>query len=114
MDAKLTLMNTKAGRRFAGFMKAYNTGDPDIIYDFVKHYTTDEALTAQPVKTWAKQLMTIHRHIGPMKVEQVVASDEYRVVVLMGAQAGGLYTTEIAVSEDYPHKVAEFKHEPAG
>ncbi len=114
METKVALMKSKAGRRFAGFMKAYNTGDPDVIYDFVKQYTTDEALQAQPVKTWAKQLITIYQHIGTMKVEQVVAADEYRVVVVMGAQAGGLYTTELAVSEDYPHKVAEFKHEPTG
>jgi hypothetical protein len=44
----------------------------------------------------------------------VIASDEYRVIVLMQGKAdGGLYLTEMTVLEDYPHKVAEYKQQPA-
>ncbi len=114
MQNKLTLTQSKAGRRFMGFMKVFNSANADAMQQFVADYTTDEALNAQTAAEWEAQLGRIYAATGPMKVFQVIAADEYRVVVLMQASTNGaLFITEMAVSEDYPHKIAEFIHRPA-
>ena len=44
---------------------------------------------------------------------QVLAIDKYKVVVLMEPQQGdGFYMTEMAVEEDYPHRVSSFSIQP--
>lgn len=107
-----TLTQTKAGRRFMGFMKAFNTGDD--LHAYATNYITADALEKHPPEEWARQLRQIHAATGRLRVIQVVAADEYRVVVLMQAQTdSALYLTEMAVSEDYPHKIMEFIHRPA-
>ena len=109
------LMQTKAGRRFAGFLKTFNAGDLDSIESFVADYSTDEALEANSAAEWRTELNHILEVTGGLRVQQVLAADEYRVVILMEARTNGvLYLTEMAVSEDYPHKIAEFIQRPAG
>jgi len=112
-DAKTKLMTSKAGRRFAGFMKAFNTGDADIVYDFVKQYTTDEALEKQSVTDWTRELLRIHRATGGLKLHDVLDAEEYRVRAVLQAKGGVLVETTMTVSEEYPHKVAQFIQQPA-
>lgn len=107
-------MRTKAGRRFAGFMKTFNAGDVEQIQDFVTQYITDDALAQNTTNEWIEHLGAIYTLTGGLRAVQVMASDEYRVVLLMQAHSdASLHIVEIAVSEDYPHKVAEFIHRPA-
>lgn len=109
MNARAQLMKTKAGRRFAGFMVAFNSGDPAKIHAFVSDYTTDEALVQNDADQWSAELERIHTATGGLRIMQVLAAEEYRVVVLMQAHDNPtLITAEMAVSEDYPHKIAEF------
>jgi hypothetical protein len=114
MENKLALTQTKAGRRFMGFMKAFNSGDPAIIGGYIAEYAAGESLKSHNVDDWRDELTRIYSATGGMKLAQVIASDEYRVIVLMqGKAGGGLYLTEMTVLEDYPHKVAEYKQQPA-
>lgn len=114
MDNRGALASSKAGRRFMGFMATFNRGDTQQLRDFVAQYTIDEALEMHSVDEWTRHLSAIYDATGGMRVYQVVGADEYRVVVLMQAHANNaLYLVEMAVSEDYPHKIAEFKHRPA-
>lgn len=109
MQARVQLMKTKAGRRFAGFLAAFNSGDPVKIRAFVAAYTTDEALAEHDTDQWHDELVRIHELTGGLRVLQVLAAEEYRVVVLLQAQDNAtLVTAEMAVSEDYPHKIAAF------
>ncbi len=108
-------MQTKVGRRFAGFLKTFNTGNPDAIERFIAEYSTDEALEANSLAEWRTELKRVHDATGGLRVQQVLATDEYRMVVLMEARTNGmLYLTEMAISEGYPHKIAEFSQQPAG
>lgn len=114
MDIRSDLMKTKAGRRFAGFMATFNRGDAHKLRAFISEYTTDEALQSNPVDDWMAHLELIYGSTGGLRAVQILASDEYRVLLLMQAHAdGSLHVVEMAVSEDYPHKVAEFIHHPA-
>ncbi|RMG70320.1 MAG: hypothetical protein D6711_17610 [Chloroflexi bacterium] len=109
MDVKTTLTKTKAGRRFMGFMRAVNQGDERVLRTTVTQYITEEALQLHDAETWVKQLMHIHQTTGGLKAIQVLASDEYRVLVMMQAKSDHrLHIVDMAVSEEYPHQVSQF------
>ncbi len=114
MDVKETLSKTKAGRRFVGFMRAVNSGDPAMIQTQVQ-YIADKALEAHSAQIWGAQLHYIHAITDGLKALQVVASDEYQVVVLMQAYKDNrLHLIDMIVEEEYPHKVMQFIQRIAG
>lgn len=114
MDTKETLSKTKAGRRFVGFMRALNSGDPDMLRAQML-YIADKALEAHSSDIWYAQLQYIHAITGGLKAVQVVASDEYQVVVLMQAHKDNrLHLIDMIVEEEYPHKVIQFMQRVAG
>jgi hypothetical protein len=113
MHNKFTLTSTKAGHRLMGFMAAFNAGDPDRLREFIAQYTTDQALEQDSLDDWVDQLTAIYALTGGLRVFQLIGADEYRVVVLMQSHANSvLHFVEMAVSEDYPHKILEFSHRP--
>jgi hypothetical protein len=96
-------------------MKAFNSGDSANMRDFIAAYTTEEALGLHGVEGWTEQITRIYEQTGGLRVQQVLAAEEYRVVVLMQAhQQSALHILEMAASEDYPHKVAALTHRAAG
>lgn len=114
MDVKTTLSKTKAGRRFVGFMRALNSGDPDMLRAQML-YIADKALEAHSADIWYAQLQYIYAITGGLKAVQVVASDEYQVIVLMQAHKDHrLHLIDIMVEEDYPHKVIQFMQRIGG
>lgn len=100
------LGKTKAGRRFIGFMRAFNRHDS---YDSLVRESVAE--TATDAATWVAELQRMHTTTGGLRVMQVIATDEYRVVVLMQAQQDdALHIIDMGVSEDYPHHVTHLSH----
>lgn len=92
-----------------GFMRTLNKGDQEEIRTLAQTTITDEALAAHSADVWAAQIMYIHAITGGLKVVNVLGEDEYRVVVLMQAQKNErLHIIDMAVEEDYPHRVAQF------
>lgn len=109
MDHKATLASTKAGRRFMGFMAVVNSGDADRIRDAVHTSISEEALNAHGPEIWTAQLQYIHAMSGGLRVVQVVASEELRVVVMMQAHKNQrLHIIDLAVEEEYPYRIARF------
>jgi len=109
MQNKIQLGKTKAGRRFMGFMRTFNSGDPAAIETALQDAITEESLEKHDVATWLAQMQYIYSITEGLRVFQVLASDEYQVVVLMQAQKDDrLHIIEMVVSEDYPHKIAAF------
>lgn len=114
MDVKETLGKTKAGRRFVGFMRALNTGDPNIMQAHLD-YIADKSLEKHPKEIWLAQLQYIHAITDGLKAIQVMASDEYQVLVMMQAHKDQrIHLIEMVVEEEFPHKVAQFIQRIAG
>lgn len=92
-----------------GFMRVINQGDPEAIAQLVQEAIAEDALQAHNPEIWAAQLQYIHAMSGGLRVMQLMAEDEYRVVVLMQAQKNTRqHVVDMTVSEDYPHKVVQF------
>lgn len=92
-----------------GFMRTLNKGDEAEIRTLAQVAITDEALAAHSPEIWAAQLLYIRAITGGLRVVNILGEDEYRVVVLMQAQDNErLHIIDMAVEEDYPHRVAQF------
>jgi hypothetical protein len=109
MDTRATLASTKAGRRLMGFMAVVNSGDPDRIRDIVHTSISEDALNAHGPDVWTAQLQYIHAMSGGLRVMQVIASEELRVVAMMQAHKNQrLHIIDLAVEEEYPYRIARF------
>lgn len=109
MDTRTALTRTKAGRRLMGFLRTLNMGDAEAINSLVESAITDDALQAHGPEIWTAQLQYVHAITGGLRIVQVLADEEYRVVVLAQArQDSRMHLLDVAVAEEYPHKVAQF------
>jgi hypothetical protein len=114
METQIALTRTKAGRRLMGLLVTFNSGDGDRLRAYIAEHTASEVLQRNPVEEWTDQLIRIYRISDGLKIHQVVATDEYKVVVLVRAHSDGAFSlVELAVSDEYPYKIAEFLHRPA-
>ncbi len=108
---KMTLMKAAAGRRYMAFLTIYNSGNTERLRTFIEDNTTDKLLEKSSVDGLLAQYMAMKEATGKLKVHQVVAADDYYIVVLVMAQTDGkLYINEYKVDEDYPHKVLKYNH----
>lgn len=109
LDVRKILTRTKAGRRFMGFMRTLNAGDDEALKALVDDAVLESSLEKHSADQWFAQLQYIYAISQGLKVLQVLAEQEYRVVVLMEAHKNGQkHVIDMAVGEDYPHKVAQF------
>lgn len=86
-----------------------NGGDAERLRLFISDSYAASALEAQPAESWLNELQAA----GRLRVFQVLAADKHRAVVLMQAQRDeALYMVELAVEEDYPHKITICTYQP--
>ena len=109
MNDKGTLITSQAGMRLIAQQKLLNNGDAERLHVFITDSYAASALEAQPVEARLADLQAL----GKLRVFQVLASDKHRVIALMQAQQDeALYMIELAVEEDYPHKIIEYSQKP--
>lgn len=112
MYDKTTLARSHAGMRLIAQMTLYNQGDLERLRAYIADNYRPEALEVVSAKDRLLDLKMTYRLAGKMRVRQVVASDKHRVVVMMQAQKNNsMYLAQIAVEQDYPHKVTDYHHQ---
>ncbi len=109
MNDKATLRLSNAGMRLIAQQTLLNNGDAERLRVFITDSYAASALESQPVVSRLADLQAL----GKLRVFQVLAADKHRVVLLMQAQRDdALYMVELAVEEDYPHKITQYSQKP--
>lgn len=109
MDDKSALKLSNAGMRLIAQTTILNSGDSGRLRDFVTNNYAPKALEEQTVDERVESVQAAFAQTGKLRIFQVLATDKHRVVVIMEAQAGEMmYYTEIAVEEDFPHKITAY------
>ncbi len=106
MSAQAHLTGSSAGMRLIALLTLYNRGD----FDRLRAYIADGCAPAALAEADAAALLADWRDrraaLGKLRVEQVVAIGKYQVIVVVQAQEGGGYhALQIAVEEDFPHRL---------
>lgn len=110
MNDKTALKSSSAGMRFIAQMTLQNNGDDARLREFFAASYTSSLLEQSSADERVRSAVDWRGAAGKLRVFQVVATDKHRVIVLLQAQqTEALYYAEMAVEEDYPHRVTEFK-----
>lgn len=113
MDDKTALKLSNAGMRLIAQTTILNSGDSRRLRDFIANNYTPKALEDLAVDERVESYQTAFTQTGKLRIFQVLATDKHRVVVIMEAQADdAMYYTEIAVEEDFPHKITAYIQRP--
>lgn len=113
MDDKTALKLSNAGMRLIAQTTILNSGESARLHDFIANNYAPKALEEQATEERVGAYQSAFAHTGKLRVFQVLATDKHRVIVIMEAQADGeMYYTEIAVEEDFPHKITTYIQRP--
>ncbi len=109
MDDRRALARSNAGMRLVAQMTFLNKAEFERLQGFINESYTEQALNEQPAEARLATLQDVYQTVGKLRVYKVVAAEKHKAVVLMQAQADeSFHYVELAVEEDYPHKISQF------
>lgn len=108
------LMKTAAGRRLIAYLTLFNRGDIPRLASYIRDNYSETAFKTRSADEWEQWTADIQEQVGKLRIHQVVAVDDYYIVVIVQAQKDDkFYINEYKVDEEHPHKVLKFNHQPA-
>jgi hypothetical protein len=109
------LARSHAGMRLIAQTTLYNRGDFERLRTYIADNYRPEAFEVIAAKDRLLDLKMTYRVAGKLRIRQVVAVGPHRVVAMMqGQKNNSMYLAQIAVEEDYPHKVLAYHHQLLG
>jgi len=113
LDGKTALKLSNAGMRLIAQTTILNSGDAVRLREFIANNYAPKTLEDQAVGGRVQSYQEAFAQTGKLRIFQVLATDKHRVVVIMEAQIDReMYYTEIAVEEDFPHKITVYIQRP--
>ena len=111
---KVVLRASQAGMRFIAQSHIYNTGNWERLQSFIADSYHVDKLAEQAAEHRLDIFKTTFDKVGRMKVKQVVGTHEHRAIVVVEVEHGELpyFLVDIAVEEEYPHKIIAYSHQP--
>ncbi|HEX9004193.1 MAG TPA: hypothetical protein VGB07_30045 [Blastocatellia bacterium] len=99
---------TPAGKQIMGYIKAFNSGDPKALGEFMdQNDIRPERETPSPEKT-----AELFKILGKLKVSSIPMSKEHEITVLLKTEKGMEIVFACIVQSDPPHKMTYFRFEP--
>ena len=110
---KFALRASQAGMRFIAQMHIFNSGDDDRLRTFIADSYHADALASNDQQARFEFLSQWRDQVGRVRVQQVMATSEHAVIVILNTeQSDEYYYTELHVEADYPHRIVGFKLVP--
>jgi hypothetical protein len=111
---KVALRASQAGMRFIAQTHIYNSNNWERLETFIKDSYQAEKLEEQAAEHRLGIFQTTFDKVGRMKVKQVVATHEHRVIVVVEVERGDMpyFLADMVVEEEYPHKIIAYSHQP--
>lgn len=112
VNDKGALVTSNAGMRLIAQQTLLNKGDFERLRAFITESYAPPALETQSHEARLRDLRTLAAEAGKLRVYQVIGADKHRVIVLLESERGpALYMTQLAVEEDYPHRITQYTHQ---
>ena len=112
MDDKAALVGTAVGRRWIAYTTIANSGDFKRLRQFIADNFAPVALGEMSVGERIKWHKELYEQAGKLRVYQVLASEDYQMVLIVQGQKGGLFITDMRVLADHPHKLIDYDLHP--
>lgn len=112
MNDKTTLARSNAGMRLIAQTTFLNQKNAERLEAFIRQSYTDNALAEEAAEARFAALQALAAQAGRLRLHQALALDKHRVIVVMRGEHGdSFYYLEMAVEEDYPHKITAYHHQ---
>lgn len=106
---KSLLASTAVGRRLIALLTIWNSGDLDRLKVYIADNYTPDALAKYDLETRLEWHIALREQIGRLRMEQIMASEDHAVILVLKAEQGGVfYYCDMRVTDDYPHKIQVF------
>lgn len=99
--------NTPAGKQVAAYIKAFNSGDPKELGEFMKQ--NDARPSTEPPAP--EKAAALFKMLGKLKVSEIAMSKEHELTVLLKTEKGSEIIFGCLVQPDPPHKFTYFRFE---
>jgi hypothetical protein len=100
------LQATPAGMRFIAQATLYNAGNWPRLAQFIEASYTAEALAEQSARARLAEFKAEWRMLGRLRVERVIATDRYHVVLLVVAEhTPAHFLVDFQVEAAHPHRI---------
>jgi hypothetical protein len=111
---KIALRASQAGMRFIAQTHIYNSTNWERLKQFIADSYHADKLEEQGAEHRLDIFKTSYEKVGRMKVKQVVATHEHRVIVVVEVELGDMpyFLVDMVVEEEYPHKIISYSHQP--
>src|SRR5687768_14772091 len=111
---KIALRASQAGMRFIAQTHIYNSTNWERLQTFIADSYHAEKLEEQAAENRLDIFKTTFDKVGRMKVKQVVATHEHRVVLVVEVELGDMpyFLVDLVCEEEYPHKITAYSHQP--
>ena len=109
MDGPGALARSHAGLRLIAQCSLLRRGDEARLAEFAHTGYTEAALQRCSARERMAALQADEMRYGPLRPAQVLALEPHRALLLLQARQPETYLLcELAVEEDYPHRITEF------
>jgi hypothetical protein len=111
---KIALRASQAGMRFIAQTHIYNNSNWQRLNQFIADSYHADKLEEQAAENRLDIFKTSYEKVGRMKIKQVVATHEHRVIVVVEVEQGDMpyFLVDMVVEEEYPHKIIAYSHQP--
>lgn len=107
--SKALLAGTAVGRRLIALLTIWNGGTPERLSTYIADNYTAEALAKYSVDQRLDWHLALREETGRVRVEQIMASEDHAVILVLQAEQGGVfYYCDMRVTDEYPHKIRVF------
>lgn len=107
--SKALLAGTAVGRRLIALLTIWNSGAADRLSTYIAENYTTEALAKYPLAQRLEWHLALREQTGRVRVEQIMASEDHAVILVLKAEQGGVfYYCDMRVTDEYPHKIRVF------
>jgi hypothetical protein len=108
LPAEVKLPDTPVGKRFARFLQAFNSGDPERLVAFHRETAPD----SREARKRAEEDLEARRYSGGVKLYSIARSRRYFLaLIVQGLTSGSWMRLEFQVSPEPPHDVVRISPE---
>lgn len=108
MSAQAHLTQSNAGMRLIALLTLYNQGDFTRLCAYIVNNYAPAALAEQSADERTREFQDGYAARGKLRVEQVIAIGKHQAVVVVQARQGGdFHALQVAVEEDFPHRITQ-------
>lgn len=106
MSVQAHLKQSNAGMRLIALLTLYNQGAFDRLRAYIADNYAPAALVEADAGTQAADWRERRTALGKLRVEQVAAIGKHQAVVVVQAQQdSSFHALQVAVEEDFPHRI---------